>query len=126
MRVRRMGRVFHGCTGWVRRHPRISFLVLLVGISSLSGLAVLFQQRILAARQHWDQADEKLSHYDFAAARGELTEFLRMRPGDAQAHFRLAQACRRDSHEDFKVAEEHLQAAYVSGYSAAEINLENR
>ena len=121
-----MGRVFYGCAGWVRGHPRISFLVLIVGISSVGGLTVLFRQRTVAARQHWDQADQKLSECDFAAARGELIEFLRIHPGDAQANFRLAQACRRDPREDFKLAEEHLRAAYASGYSPAEINLENR
>ncbi|MBC7854989.1 MAG: tetratricopeptide repeat protein [Pirellulaceae bacterium] len=84
------------------------------------------RQRTLEARQHWDEAEQALGSCDFAAARGELVEFLRIRPGDAQAHFRLAQACRRDPCEDFKVAEEHLQAAYASGYSPAEINLENK
>lgn len=121
-----MGRIVRGCAGWALRHPRFFLLVLLSGISAIGGMTALMRQRTLEARQHWDRAEEALRDCDYAEARGALVEFLRIRPGDAQAHFRLAQACRRDPREDFKLAEEHLQAAYAGGYSPAEINLENK
>ena len=119
-----MGRVFRWSAEWIRRHP-VSFLILVIAaLACISGGTALVQQRLSAAQKKMNKAEQALQDHDFAAARDELTEFLKTYRSNAQAHFLLAQVCRRAPDEDFELAETHLKEAYGRGLSPSEIDLE--
>ncbi len=77
------------------------------------------------AEDHRRQARAELDDRDFERAKTDLRAYLAARPNDAEAHFLLAQACRRARVEDFAESHRQLDEARRLGWSAMPLALES-
>lgn len=119
-----MGGLFRWSAEWVKRHPVQSSCLVILGLALFGGTTAYFSQPSPEKPDSLKSAQQALEEYDFSAAQEHLTELLRRDSGNAQAHFLFAQTCRRAPQEDFELADQHLRAAYGSGFPPAEIDLE--
>jgi len=108
---------------WIRRHRFVTGIIVVTAVAA--GVGAYQLQQSSRARQHWQQAEEAVAAREFARAQGELRAFLELRGDSAEAHFLLAQACRRARVEDFDGAQAHLAEARWLHLSRPGIALES-
>ena len=108
------------------RRPRARRLPILVGLTAVglvsAGAAWAYPH--LRAERRWRLAREALADDDPTRAQSLLQNYLSAHPEQAEAHFLLARACRRQG--DFAAARTHLNRAGQLGQSAADLDLERR
>ena len=107
------------------RRPRARRLLVLAGLTAVAvsaGAAWAYPH--LRAERLWRLARGALADDDPARAQSLLRDYLVAHPEQAEAHFLLARACRRQG--DFAAARTHLNRAGQLGQSAADLDLERQ
>jgi tetratricopeptide (TPR) repeat protein len=113
---------WEGTWGNARRRPLVAILALLLSLLVL-GSAGYIGYNQWWAYGHWSQAQEAVEAYEFRRAAEHLKQCLTVWPRDAETHFALGRAYRRDG--DILNARKHLQEARSLGWPEEAVNLEH-
>ena len=104
---------------------RPRWLAVFLGLCAVAAAGGYFFWTYWDAEDHRRQALTAMDDRDFERAQSHLHAFLAARPDDAEAHFLLAQACRRARVEVFPEAHRSLQEARRLGWPGVDVARES-